>query len=130
MKIGYKEILEIYITHTTPNGVGGVITDTPYICHVLSNEFGRDINPRTVIRGIGMDVYGTFWGVVKYYHAIFNDRLVLETIYPNLELDIELRGPYDDVTVSQLFNLRERRIAILTKLAEKFPNRRFNVEFF
>lgn len=129
MKIGYKEILEIYITHTTPNEVGDVITDAPYICHVLSNEFGRDLNPRTVIRGIGMDVYGTFWGVVKYYHAIFNDRLVLETIYPNLEVDIELQQP-NDGAVSRFFNLRGRRIAILTKLAEKFPNRRFNVEFF
>lgn len=128
MEIGYKEILEIYKN-----------SSRVFICHALTTYFItdlRDINTHAIMKQIGIQVYGGFWGRVKFY---LHDRRclppMLECIYPDLaqKLGISWAEPMIfDIIHNKKYPTehvrRQYRIEVLQILAERFPNTKFKIE--
>lgn len=136
MKIKYADILELYKSYTILDENQRTRIDSPYLCHILVDEYGGDLDPSELIKGIGIDVYGPIIGRLMYFFNYkINNREVLENIYPTLEKNLGLSDKACNFKVAIWGNGTENfhidfRIRVLGKLAEKFPNRTFNVNFF
>jgi hypothetical protein len=116
MKIGYKEILELY--------AGG---DEFFICHALRNAFGDDINSNDFVKAVGVDLYGPVHGRLKYWLKCLVTQSTggaLEFVYPGIQ---RILGPDAD---GVLASGRDFRLDLLDVLAASHPERKFEVQYF
>lgn len=116
MKIGYKEILELY-----KHG------DEFFICIALRTAFGDDINSADFVKAVGIDLYGPVRGRLKYLSkrwVAHGDGGAIEFMYPGIE---KLLNP---APVVSLVTGRQFRLELLAHLAERHPERKFDVQYF
>ena len=126
MKIGYADIVNQY--HKNPHAM--------YLCFLVKKVF-RGLDPDKVLKKIAVDTYGPFVGRIHYWFSIwFLEVTTLENMYPNIGDKLKIRefstgevGRLDSDPNQFTFEQRRAlRIAVLTKLAQKYPNTQFDVE--
>lgn len=116
MKIGYKEILDLYNQG-----------DSFFICHALREAFGDDINGADFVKAVGIDLYGPIRGRLKYWlrmNALWAGGGALEYMYRGIEKII------DPEAVACIKTGRAFRLNLLAHLAERHPERKFDVQYF
>ena len=121
MKIGYKEIAQIYDD-----------SNCTYLCHAIELTYLDAINPDKVLHQISIDVYGPVFGRIRTLINKLTWSNLFETMFPNIGPILGL-DHYTNEHVNDLMNSyydskrRQFRLDVLHKLAERFPETQFEL---
>lgn len=98
----------------------------PFLCYALSNATMGYFDTKEFLRVLGEDAYGPVlckW--IRRITSAFFSSSVLEGMYPGLKLVLHLQKPSDEEVNAAGRPRRAFRIAVLTAMAKKYPDRTF-----